>query len=140
MLTKKEMTQYTLKHRLRSPYRSFFILALFIIPIISGCGSSKSTTGQTADTTARAAKNADPFASFDGKNEIDSAVIEERLEAARQEWLRALAAEQIKDKNEVVRRFEGSIDILNRLIYFPNVNQNKDFQELTKSVIEDYEK
>ena len=107
---------------------------------MSGCGSSKNTTNQTADTTARAPKSADPFASLDNKGGIDSAVVEERLEAARQEWLRALAAEQRKDKNEVVRRFEGAIDILNRLIYFPNVNENKDFQELTKSVIEDYEK
>jgi len=131
------------KHRLRSPYRTLLIITLLFAPlitIISGCGSSKTTTNQTADTTAHAPKSVDPFASLDNKNEIDSAVVEERLEAARQEWLRALAAEQRKDKNEVVRRFEGSIDILNRLIYFPNVNQNKDFQELTKSVIEDYEK
>jgi len=116
-----------------------FVLASFVT--IEGCGGSKNITSTQVDTTAKAAKNADPFSTLDDhKESIDSAVVEERLESARQEWLRALAAEQRKDKNEVVRRFEGAIDILNRLIYFPNVNENKDFQELTKSVIEDYEK
>ncbi len=118
-----------------------FVVILSILLGIEGCTGSKNTSSTQADTTAKFAMNADPFAPLDDqRNSIDSTIIEERLEAARQEWLRALAAEQRKDKNEVVRRFEGAIDILNRLIYFPNVNENKDFQELTKSVIEDYEK
>src|SRR5579872_3249736 len=139
------MTQKNLfKYFLHKPHSSivilFFVLAPFLI--MEGCSSSKhTTTSQVVDTTAKVAKNADPFATLGDHNTVlDSAIIEERLEAARQEWLRALAAEQRKDKNEVVRRFESAIDILNRLIYFPNVNENKDFQELTKSVIEDYEK
>jgi len=139
------MTQKKLfKYFLQKPHSSIFILLFILAPflIVEGCSSSKNTTiTQVVDTTAKVAKNADPFATLDDHNTVlDSAIIEERLEAARQEWLRALAAEQRKDKNEVVRRFESAIDILNRLIYFPNVNENKDFQELTKSVIEDYEK
>jgi membrane-bound lytic murein transglycosylase D len=116
----------------------FAILATFFL--YEGCGGSKPTASKQADTTAKPAVNADPFASLDPRGELDSAIMEERLEAARQEWLRALAAEQRKDKTEVVNRFESAIDILNRLIYFPNSSENKDFQELTKSVIEDYEK
>jgi membrane-bound lytic murein transglycosylase D len=133
-----------IKHLFTSkPHKVFLIISLALAPLfISACGGSKNTAKNQVDTTAKVAvKNADPFSTLDDHNTVlDSAIIEERLEAARQEWLRALAAEQRKDKNEVVRRFEGSIDILNRLIYFPNVNENKDFQELTKSVIEDYEK
>ena len=139
------MTQNNLlKSYLQKPHKKLLILLLVLAPylIFEGCSSSKNITSKSqADTTAKVAKNADPFSTLDDHKEaIDSAVVEERLEAARQEWLRALAAEQRKDKNEVVRRFEGAIDILNRLVYFPNVNENKDFQELTKSVIEDYEK
>ena len=86
-------------------YGIALILVSFLI--IQGCGGSKSITSTQVDTTAKVAKNADPFATLDDHKEtIDSAIVEERLEAARQEWLRALAAEQRKDKNEVVRRFE----------------------------------
>ncbi|MEP7234725.1 MAG: LysM peptidoglycan-binding domain-containing protein [Ignavibacteriota bacterium] len=117
------------------------ILSLFLFIIfLDGCNGSKKITSTQADTSARVARNADVFATLDDQQPIDSAIVEARLEAARQEWLRALAAEQRKDKNEVLKRFEVAIDILNRLIYYPNVNENKDFQELTKSVIEDYEK
>jgi len=138
------MVQKNILTILKKPQSSLFIIMLLAVPflIMTGCSSSKNTTtANQVDSSAKVAKNADPFATLDDHNTVlDSAIIEERLEAARQEWLRALAAEQRKDKNEVVRRFEGAIDILNRLIYFPNVNENKDFQELTKSVIEDYEK
>ena len=138
-MTKKILSRKFLPKPHHSILSILFILAPFVI--FQGCSGSKKITTAQADTTAKVAKNADPFATLDDhKESIDSAIVEERLEAARQEWLRALAAEQRKDKNEVVRRFEGAIDILNRLIYFPNVNENKDFQELTKSVIEDYEK
>jgi membrane-bound lytic murein transglycosylase D len=135
-MTQRFKTLFQYPH---SSILSVAIIAIFLF-VYEGCGGSKNLSTTQTDTTAKVVVNADPFASLDPKGEIDSAIIEERLEAARQEWLRALAAEQRKDKNEVVRRFEGAIDILNRLIYFPNVNENKDFQELTKSVIEDYEK
>lgn len=132
----------TQSNSLQKPQSSILFLIIIIASLMigEGCGGSKNLTTSQSDTTAKVSSNADPFSSLDDKSSIDSAIVEERLEAARQEWLRALAAEQRKDKNEVVRRFEGAIDILNRLVYFPNVNENKDFQELTKSVIEDYEK
>ncbi|MEI8133857.1 MAG: LysM peptidoglycan-binding domain-containing protein [bacterium] len=127
-------------HKLRS-LMIVVSFSAFAFSFLLGCGGSKKIVTNSVDTIPKVVKDADPFATLDDHNTVlDSAIIEERLEAARQEWLRALAAEQRKDKNEVVRRFEGAIDILNRLIYFPNLKENKDFQELTKSVLEDYEK
>lgn len=115
----------------------FFALAL----ILNSCSSTKNVAKSETDTTATIQiKPTDPFAGLDEAEDIDPAVLQERLEAARQEWLRALAAEGRKDKTEVVKRFENAIDILNRLIYYPNVSEEKDFQELSRSVIEDYEK
>jgi membrane-bound lytic murein transglycosylase D len=116
------------------------ILFLALAFILGSCSSSKNVAKNSADTVSAVVKPTDPFAGLDETAEIDPAILEERLEAARQEWLRALAAEQRKDKNEVVKRFENAIDILNRLIYYPNTSENKDFQELSRSVIEDYEK
>ncbi|HYM20200.1 MAG TPA: LysM peptidoglycan-binding domain-containing protein [Candidatus Kapabacteria bacterium] len=122
------------------------ILVLFL-PLaalaMQSCSSTPSISkNNRIDSTASPAttKDADPFTVLDDKGRVDSALVESKLEAARQEWLRALAAEQRKDKNEAVKRFESSIDILNHLIYYPGVSENRDFQELTRSVFEDYEK
>jgi membrane-bound lytic murein transglycosylase D len=118
------------------------LLPLVAAIVIQSCGSAPKTTTENTkkDSTSTEVKNADPFSVLDDNGRVDSALVESRLEAARQEWLRALAAEGRKDKNEAIKRFESSIDILNRLIYFPGVSENKDFQELTRSVFEDYEK
>ncbi|HET9135723.1 MAG TPA: hypothetical protein VFO76_03735, partial [Candidatus Kapabacteria bacterium] len=120
----------------------FLLLPVAAAIFIQSCSSVPKTTSETAkkDSISVEVKNADPFSVLDDNGRVDSALVESRLEASRQEWLRALAAEGRKDKNEAIRRFEASIDILNRLIYFPGVSENKDFQELTRSVFEDYEK
>lgn len=104
----------------------------------AGCGPS-STLRQQTQTEAKP----DPFAMLDAQlkaGQIDPKLIEERLDAARQQWLRALAAQQRTDKAAVVRHFEESIETLNALIYYPGVAENKDFQALTSSVMEDYGK
>ncbi|MBS1902517.1 MAG: LysM peptidoglycan-binding domain-containing protein [Bacteroidetes bacterium] len=120
------------------------LLLVTTIGMLSGCGGGTKTVSKTehSDSTAvqQPVRNADPFTVLDDKGQVDSLLVENKLEAARQEWLRALAAEQRKDQNETVRRFESAIDILNRLIYYPGISENKDFQELTRSVFEDYEK
>ena len=59
---------------------------------------------------------------------------------ARQEWLRALVAQQKNAKEDVVRHFEAAIDVLDRLMNYPGVNSNKDFQDVSKCVIGDYER
>lgn len=105
----------------------------------ASCGSSSTLRNQQAQVQ----KKTDPFAVLDEQHKagsIDPKLIEERLDAARQQWLRALAAQQRNDKSAVVRYFEESIETLNRLIYYPGVSENADFQALTASVIEDYDK
>ena len=128
--------------RTRYDLRLLLVLLLGGVFCLESCGPSKSTTvvKPPTDTTATQPSNADPFTVLDDRGRVDSALVENHLETARQEWLRALAAEQRKDKNETVKRFESSIDILNRLIYYPGVSVNRDFQELAKSIFEDYEK
>src|SRR5689334_2790306 len=108
--------------------------------ILAGCPSSRDISKNDADSST-AVRNLDPFAELDDLSvPLDSSFLAERLEAARQEWLRALAAEQRKDKEEVVERFENAIAVLDRLIYYPNVSEDPEFQELIRSVFEDYEK
>lgn len=120
----------------------FVVLPVFLALsfILMGCPSSRDISKTESDST-NVVRSVDPFAELDDMSmPLDSSFMAERLEAARQEWLRALAAEQRKDKEAVVQRFENAIAILDRLIYYPNVSEDAEFQELIRSVFEDYEK
>ena len=70
----------------------------------------------------------------------EAAMIAEKLESARQHYLAALDAQETKDSTLSEREFERAIDVLNELSYFPDIESNKDFTDLSRSVIEDYEK
>ena len=106
---------------------------------MAGCASAPNTTRASIAVTPKT----DAFAVLDQEvkeGNIDPHLIDERVDAARQEWLRALVAQQKNQKTEVVNHFESAIDILNRLITYPGVDSNKDFQNVSKSVISDYSK
>ncbi len=110
---------------------------------IAGCSSASKTTSQTSTAAVIPPQQEDPFAVLDEQakaGSIDPHVFQERVDAARQEWLRALVAQQKDEKTDAVKHFEGAIDILNRLITYPGIDSNKDFQEVSKNVIGDYEK
>src|SRR5688500_16772591 len=116
----------------------FVVLPVFLALsfILMGCPSSRDISKTESDST-NVVRSVDPFAELDDMTmPLDSGFMAERLEAARQEWLRALAAGQRKDKVEVVQRFENAIEILDRLIYYPNVSEDAEFQELIRSVFE----
>ncbi len=110
----------------------------------AGCSSTPNTTRETTTAQSTVAPTpTDPFAVLDEQakaGNIDPHILQERVDAARQEWLRALVAQQKNEKTEVVKHFESAIDILNRLITYPGIDSNKDFQEVSKNVIGDYEK
>jgi membrane-bound lytic murein transglycosylase D len=68
----------------------------------------------------------------------DSAV-SASLEKARQHYLSAIAAGENHDSTRSASQFEEAISILDQLSYFPNIENNRDFSDLSKAVIEDYE-
>ncbi len=146
------INQSKLRRRVAGPYRVLVHIGLTPVAlatvlvissaIVAGCGAPRQTTKQDQSST-QVLENADPFVVLDEQQKtgtIDPQLIEQRLDAARQQWLRALAAQQKNDRAETVKRFEASIDLLNKLITYPTVEQNKDFQDLTRDVLADYEK
>jgi len=70
----------------------------------------------------------------------DEKQITELLERAREHYLIALQAQAEGDSLMSSDEFEEAIKHLNEASYFPNIEDNTDFNELTRSVIEDYEK
>ena len=61
------------------------------------------------------------------------------LERARQHYLSAVNAQENGDSLRAANQFEHSISILNQLSYYPDVEANRDFNDLSRAVIEDYE-
>ncbi len=62
------------------------------------------------------------------------------LETARQHYLAALEAQSNGDSTLSADEFEQAIQFLNEVAYYPDIENNNDFNELSRSVIEDYEK
>jgi membrane-bound lytic murein transglycosylase D len=63
-----------------------------------------------------------------------------QLEQARVHYMAALSAQAAGDTTLSESEFEEAIQILNELSYYPDIDANKDFTELSQSIIEDYEK
>jgi membrane-bound lytic murein transglycosylase D len=70
----------------------------------------------------------------------ENQIIAARLEEARQFYLDALAAQEAGDSTACQEGFEKAIAVLNEISYYPDIESNKDFTDLSKSLIEDYEK
>ena len=72
--------------------------------------------------------------------ETESAFISRQLELARQHYVAALSSQETGDSTLIVDEFEAAISILNELTYHDDIETNKDYVDLSKSVIEDYQK
>lgn len=72
--------------------------------------------------------------------EAESVLISKQLEAARRHYVAALESQENGDSTLAVGEFESAIGILNELLYYPDIESNKDFIDLNKNVIDDYQK
>ena len=146
-----------------------FLLGLFCVLVVS-CASERSTRGDaTLARIEKVAKESaappdsippnssrsqtrafnEPLAAQDtlivvtngvaDTLETESILISRGLEAARQHYVAALAAEEAGDSTMVVPEFENANRILEQLQYY-DVETNKDFIDLDKSVKDDYKK
>jgi membrane-bound lytic murein transglycosylase D len=68
----------------------------------------------------------------------DDEVID-RLERARQRYLKALTLVEQRDTVKAADEFEQAIVLLNELASYPRIDENPDFTDLVQAVIEDYE-
>lgn len=74
----------------------------------------------------------------DQKNAADF-VISQKLEKARQKYLKALTAIENDDTLSIPRLFEDAVQALNSLASYPGIESNDDFADLAQSIIDDYE-
>jgi membrane-bound lytic murein transglycosylase D len=73
-------------------------------------------------------------------SENDNEQILQNLEQARQHYLLALASQDAGDSIGCQTEFETAIGILNELGDFPGIDSSKEYLDLSKNLIDDYEK
>ncbi len=73
-------------------------------------------------------------------SDYDSELILQQLEQARQHYLLALASQEAGDSLSCGTEFETAIQILNELSEYSHIDSSKEYLDLSKSLVEDYEK
>ncbi len=102
--------------------------------------ADSSTISLLADSTDEAfSQEISSEVNSDSTNGNDT-FIPQRLEEARQHYLLALEYQENNDTTQSEMEFENAIQIINELSDFPDIETNKDFLDLSESIIEDYEK
>ena len=112
-------------------------------PLNSDFRDSTSTSLSVAGTESKSVKSVSDSSALtvsDSADEGDETVIAVRLESARQHYLSALQAQTIGDSVLSADEFEQAIATLNEISYYPDIENNQEYNDLSRSVVEDYEK
>ncbi len=116
--------------------------------LLSGCASVESSNTETAPPTVTIADSLETVVTLSDSTPQDVAddetlcsdsLVSAMLEMARQHYLSASAAQGNGDSLRLTQQFEEAIGILNDLGYCPDIESNRDYNDLTKAIIDDYE-
>ncbi|MEK9136456.1 MAG: transglycosylase SLT domain-containing protein, partial [Bacteroidota bacterium] len=124
----------------------------FLCVLFAGCSSEQSTK-DAPDTVQPLSKepSVDLAATLSKLDTSSAEALDEeelarndsltaaRLDHARRHYVSATAAQEKGDSVRSATQFEEAIAILNELSYYPDIETNQDFNDLSKAVIEDYE-
>ncbi len=67
-------------------------------------------------------------------------IVLELLEQSRRSYLTALQKQAVNDQVEAINNYENALRIINNLSYYPGIDQNISYNELSASIIDDYKK
>ncbi len=70
---------------------------------------------------------------------LRDSLVSAMLEKARRHYVSAMNAADNGDSARSAAQFETAIEILNELSYVPEIENNRDFNDLSKALVEDYE-
>ncbi len=74
------------------------------------------------------------------KNLGAPSIVNEMLENARRDYVNAIYQQKLGFKAEALNYFESALSIVNKLSYYPNIEENVAYVELENSIVEDYQK
>jgi membrane-bound lytic murein transglycosylase D len=124
-----------------------FVLSLVLVSCTADRTSTHSGDRQESSTAVatllpdRPAENDTSWLDISSPEEsaVNDSLIATLLETARQHYLSAVSAIAGGDSLRSSVQFEEAIRILDGLSYYPDIDANQDFNDLTRAVIEDYE-
>jgi membrane-bound lytic murein transglycosylase D len=93
--------------------------------IFFSCGANKETTTQTETSQQEQTVK---------KGEI----VSELLEQARQFYVIALSKQETNSVSEAITNYEAALRLINNLSYYPGVEDNEAYNDLSKAIIDDY--
>ena len=67
-------------------------------------------------------------------------IVSELLEQARQKYVVALQEQSIQNNAEAINSYEEALGIINNLSYYPGIDRNQAYVELSDAIVEDYRK
>ncbi len=107
----------------------FLPIVLCVTVVLSSCSvlkSSQKFTTQAIKDTVRAVEA--------------TSNINELLESARKDYVNALYQQKLGFKVETLNYFESALSTVNKLSYYPEIEENTTYVELENSIVEDYQK
>ncbi len=119
-----------------------------LLLVLSSCSSDRATqANDSASLPVRAPAPVfsidEPVTPIEETEELllvsSDSLIAVRLEAARLHYISAMTAQDNGDSLRSATQFEEAIAILNELGYEPGIEDNQDFNDLSRTIIEDYE-
>lgn len=65
-------------------------------------------------------------------------IVSELLEQARQYYVLALSKQETNSVTEAITNYESALRLINNLSYYPGVDDNEAYNDLSKAIIDDY--
>ncbi|MDP2039033.1 MAG: LysM peptidoglycan-binding domain-containing protein [Ignavibacteria bacterium] len=115
--------------------KKLLILPMMVISVfvIAACSTLKSSTNLPQQYSKIAIP--DTVKTIESKS-----MVNQMMESARRDYVNALYQQKLGFKTEAVNYFESSLSTINKLSYYPEIEDNEAFDELEGSIVEDYQK
>lgn len=107
----------------------FLPIALLFIFIFSSCSTTQPTSRFILTSSKDTLKIIEPPSRM---NEL--------LESARKDYVNALYQQKLGFKIETLNYYESALSTINKLSYYPQIDENTTYTELEISIVEDYQK
>lgn len=74
------------------------------------------------------------------KTQESKSLVNQLMESARRDYVNAIYQQKLGFKTEAINYYESALSTINKLSYYPEIEDNATFDELENSIVEDYQK